>query len=216
MVQVMFAISAAAGMGYYMMSEQQNQNKINSKSNAQEVVDTASAIIKTSLASSAFCTLNLANKQTNDPVPLLLTSTSDVVASANQNLTGFAQGFKLERMDIKSYKEPVSGEVADYLYVIYNIDPLNVKKLVGSKTISKKFRLRGKKLLGRYVFCYHEESNMVELSAKRNCEEMRGVWNNWDCNVDVNQFVDSTPSRCPAGKLQLAVPASQVKTNCTP
>lgn len=218
MVQVMVAISAAAGMGYYLMSQQQVVNKLNSKSAGQEVVDTAAAVIKASLASSAICTLNIAGKRTNDSVPTLFSESSQLIAQENQPLTGLVQGVKLVSMKIKSFKDPVSLEVADYLYVVYDLDPTNVKKMSGSKTIGKKFRLRGKKnpLTNRYMFCYHEESNLVEMSARKNCEEMRGVWNNWNCSMDLNQFVDSTSTRCPVGKLNITVPAIKVKTSCIP
>lgn len=216
MVQVMVAISAAAGTGYYLMNQQISTNKLNSKSLSQEVVDTASAVIKTSLASSAICSLNIAGKQTGDVIPTLLSESSQIIAQQNQDLTSLVQGIKLLSMKINSFKDPVSGEVADYLYVVYDLDPNKIKKMVGSTTVSKKFRLRGKKAFGKYVFCYHEESNMVELSAKRNCEEMRGVWNNWDCTMDMNQFVDTSSIRCPLGKLIVSIPGSRVKTACAP
>lgn len=218
MVQVMVAISAAAGMGYYLMSQQQVANKLNTKSTGQEVVDTKSAVIKASLASSAICTLNIVGKRLNDNVPILLSETGQLIAQENQPLTALVQGITLVSMKILSFKDPISNEVADYLYVVYDLDPTNVKKLSGSKTIGKKFRLRGKKnpLTNRYVFCYHEESNLVELSARRNCDEMRGVWNNWVCEMDMNKFVDSTSTRCPVGKLNISVPAEKVKTSCIP
>jgi hypothetical protein len=218
MVQVMVAISAAAGMGYYLMSQQQVASRLHSKSAGQEVVDTASAVIKTALASSAICTKNVAGKKLNDNVPVILNLEDQLIAQEDQPLTALVQGIKLVSMKIKTYKDPVSNEVADYLYVVYDLDPSNVKKLSGSKTIGKKFRLRGKKnlLSQRYIFCYHEESNLVELSARKNCEEMRGVWNNWTCDMDMNQFVDTTPTRCPVGKLNISVPDSRVKTSCIP
>jgi hypothetical protein len=215
---VMIAISAAAGMGYYLMTEQNSMSRLKSKEKVNQSVDSASQIIKTALSNSQICTLNLQNKGIGDELLTPLVDTSGVdLAHKNQDYPEL-EGIKLLKMRIMSYKNPVTLEVADYLYVTYDTDPLKKKKLLGSSTIGKKFRLRGNKVAGKYTFCYHEESNLVEMAVKKNCIDSQGVWDGsaWKCTVDPSSLVDSTSVVCPVGKVALGVVSKKLKAKCAP
>lgn len=216
LVQVLLAISAAIALGYYFMQQNETNNKLRSKRHGEEAMETASYVIKTALADIAICTKNLQNQGIGFYLPVLKDASDAVIATPNQEYP-LLGGIKLQSMKIDTYKDPLTSEIHDYLFVVYDLDPNDRKKLFGSSTIGKRFRLKGKKDgSGKYLYCYHEDSNLVEQAAIENCENMNGTWINQKCEIDLQAHVNNQPVSCKPGKLQLVVIDGKIKTACKP
>ncbi len=214
--QVMLAISAAIGLGYIFMQQNESNNKLRSKRHALEAIETASYVIKIALSDITICTHNLQNQGVGFRLPVFK-DISDAAIATQEQLYPKLGGIQLQSMKIETYKDPLTSEVNDYLFVIYEIDPKDRKKLSGSSTVGKKFKLKGKKdAAGKYIYCYHEDSNLVEQAAIKTCENMNGTWANNECEIDIPTMVNNQSVSCSAGKLQLIVIDGKIKTSCTP
>lgn len=212
----MLAISGAIGLGYYFLQQNEDSNKLRSKRHGEEAIETASYVIKTALANTSVCTHNLQNQGIGFSLDVLK-DTSDVAIASKDQVYPLLGGIKLQSMKIETHKDALTGDLNDYLFVIYEIDPDNRKKIFGSSTIGKKFKLKGKKDgAGKYIYCYHEESNLVEQAAIDNCINMNGTWINNKCEIDLGSHVVNNSVPCTAGKLQLVVIDGKIQTACKP
>jgi len=215
-IQVMVAISATIAISYFTMFKNEDSNKLHSKKIAEEAMNSASEVIKTALSHTSICAHNLKDQSVGYALPALKT-TSDTIIAATDQVYPQLLGIKLQSMKIQTFKDPITEETNDYFYVVYEIDPENKKRIFGSSTIGRKFKLRVEKdSNGKIISCYHEESNLVEQSKIKHCEDMKGTWANNKCSIDANNLVDSQPVVCSPGKLQIIVVNEKVKTACKP
>jgi type II secretory pathway pseudopilin PulG len=194
LVEVMIGVGIAAGIGVVMMRNQDNANKMQAKTVANQDVNAAVNIIQTQLSNRAVCSMSLAGKKpgalifSQKNVPALVDAVNNPLYNGTTVLNEFVlkstkkhvQANTLlpgNKVRLQSMQLIVHTDGKDYLEAIFNLNPDGKKKLVGGQRIRKLFPiLANKNATGHIINCYSETSNLLGSAVQQACTSLGATW----------------------------------------
>lgn len=182
LVEVLIGLGLAGGISLILLQQQETATKIQTKSNANQTINSAVDLVQTALANKAVCSRSLDGRRVGDSIPALVDAINNpadlsapALATGNPNHVSVGQVFpgnvRVESMRI------VAEGANDFVEVNFNPNPTRTKKIVGGANIAKRFPIRGEKDgAGRYRNCYSEAYNLVDTARQLACQELGGNW----------------------------------------
>lgn len=218
LVGALVGLAVVGGIGLVIMQQQESSSKMQSKDNADQVVNSAANIVQIALANRAVCSLSLKNKGVGDTVPTLFDAqvsptniNAEVIVGPNLLEIDQLLPHDVKIQEMKIILDPTDGK--EYLNVTFNRNPTGRKKMFGSDVVGRKFQLQGEKnpTTQKYITCYSEMSNAISTAHQQACTDAGGSWNGGDCVFSTSPiYFDSVK-----GALVANSPVPSQRFSCT-
>ena len=219
LVSTMVAIGLTGVLGLVIMKNSELSGNIKQKNDVNLAVTETNLNIQKALQDRAICSHNLKNLEPGSSINALegafidpanynnFLTTGTMIVQKDAPLDG---GIEIKKMEV------LDDGGKYYLSVQYDTDPKNIKKLIGSRYIIKRFQLHVLKSGPVIVSCHSEVDNLVQTAATQSCTSLGGTMVAGKCEY-LDQNVDDSVVNCGGdASYKAEVVDGKIKITCVP